>query len=76
MAAVQVHKIELFVVDHDGLGGEEVRDVLENARYPNRCIYPRVLSVDTRDIVWSDSHPLNRTSTADAEVERLFRKPR
>jgi hypothetical protein len=62
-----------LVVDHDDLGGTEVRDVLENQRYPNDCIYPRVMLVDTREVDWSDEHPLNSERTQDAAFERLFK---
>jgi hypothetical protein len=69
---MKVFKIELLVIDFDGLGEDGVRDALENARYPNRCISPDVKAIDTRDVEWSDDHPLNKRTTADAEYRRLF----
>lgn len=70
---MRVHRITLYVVDHDQLGAESVRHELENARFANDCISPSVLSIETRDCgEWSDQHPLNFTSTAPAEIERLF----
>lgn len=70
---MNVMKLEVIVLDMDGLGADEVKDVIENARYPNRCISPKVRSVVVRDVgEWRDDHPLNRTSTAEAELERLF----
>ena len=70
---MQVHKIVLTVIDFDGVGADVVRDTLENASYPNRCIAPEVMSVETRDCgKWSDEHPLNHRETADAELVRLF----
>lgn len=70
---MQVHKIVLTVIDFDGLGQQGVIEALENARYPNRCISPSVLTADTRDCgEWHDDHPLNKRSTADAEMARLF----
>jgi hypothetical protein len=72
---VKVHRIVLTVIDFDGLGDHGVRETLENAHYPNRCIAPNVLSVETRDIgEWRDDHPLNFASKAKAEIERLFGK--
>ncbi len=70
---MQVHKITLFIVDHDGLGSDACRETLENANYPNDCINPRVLSAESAEIGrWEDSSPLNRSATAPAEIARLF----
>lgn len=69
---VQVHRIEVLVVDHDGLGAEGVREVLEHTRYPNRCIRPEVMDIETREVAWNDDHPLNNKKTTDAAYEALF----
>ena len=70
---MNVMKIVLAVVDFDGLGTDEVRRTIEEARYPNRCISPSVLSVEVRDIgEWEDSNPLNFKSLQRAEMDRLF----
>lgn len=70
---MRVHKITIMVVDHDDIGPDEASDVLENARYPNHCIYPHVMGVESRDIgEWSDSNPLNRASTMREEFARIF----
>lgn len=70
---MKVHKITLYVVDHEGLGGSEVASTITNTRYPNDCIGPNVLSVETADIgAWSDEHPLNQRDKAKAEIDRLF----
>jgi len=70
---MNVHKITLYVVDFDKLGADSVRDAIENAHYPNRCVSPSVLDVQTKDIgEWSDDNPLNRTDTCTAEIVRLF----
>lgn len=69
----QVHKVTLYIVDHDSLGAAEVSDVLRNTNYPNSCIYPAILSVQTADAgEWDDDHPLNKSSTAADEIKRLF----
>ena len=66
-------KLEVFVIDFDGLGENDVRQAIENARYPNRCISPKVLSVEAKEIgEWSDGHPLNNSKTAPAEIKRIF----
>jgi hypothetical protein len=70
---MQVHRITLLVEDFDGLGAEEIRQVIENQRFPNRCISPQVLSSETREIgEWHDDHPLNYKATRAAEIARLF----
>lgn len=70
---MQVHKIEILVIDFDEVGAEGCKEVIENTRYPNRCISPEVKSIQTRDIgEWDDDHPLNHQNTAEAEYRRLF----
>ena len=69
---MNVYKIELMVVDFDGLGAEEIKTVLENTSYPNHCIYPRVTSSQVRQVAWDDSHPLNHDDTIEPEFRRLF----
>lgn len=70
---MKAYKVELLVVDHDGIGAKGVTQELENARFGNRCISPQVMKVDERDVgEWDDSHPLNMRSQAPAEYQRLF----
>jgi hypothetical protein len=70
---VNVYRIEVMVIDWDGIGPDGIKDEIENARYGNRCISPHVKSCDVRYIgKWSDDHPLNNSATADAEFRRLF----
>lgn len=71
---MKVHMITVIVVDHDGLGADQAGQEIENARYPNRCIYPHLWKTETRDCgEWSDSHPLNNTRTFDKAVAELFK---
>lgn len=69
-----VYLITLAVVDHDDIGLDSVRDVLQHTKYPNRCISPMVLAAESRSTEWSDDHPLNRESTLRQEISRLFGK--
>jgi NTP pyrophosphatase (non-canonical NTP hydrolase) len=71
---VEVFKVVLMVVDHDGLGADQVGGVLEQTRYPNHCMGPVVMHTETREVYWSDDHPLN-TIYQTAEFERLFGLP-
>ena len=45
---VKVHRVEVLIVDFDDLGAEEIGVVLENTRYPNRCISPSVIKESPR----------------------------
>jgi hypothetical protein len=68
---MKVFKIELMVIDFDEVGQDGVRNVIENTKYPNRCIAPDVVSIEQREIEWDDSHPLNRAGSHD-EFRRMF----
>lgn len=65
----KVYKIELFVVDHEGFGIDEISADLNAHPY----LHLQVLTHQSVDIgQWHDQHPLNYTSTAPAEIKRLF----
>lgn len=72
--SMKAYKLEILAVDFDGLGEEGIKDAIENARYPNRCIYPTVMNADSREIEWSDDHPLNNIDTQRKCYEELFGK--
>jgi hypothetical protein len=68
---MKVYKIVLCIVDHD-VGGDEISAILENAHYPNHCIGPKVISLESREIgEWHDDHPLNERNSR-AAFESLF----
>lgn len=69
---IKVFRIEVLVIDMDGCGADGVRDALENARYPNRCISPDVKSIEEREVDWHDNHPLNHRDKCDAAYAELF----
>lgn len=68
----KVHKVTLLIVDHDDLGAQEVASVLENSRYPNHCICPQTMLVQTAEVDWDDDHPLNRRATRREAFDKLF----
>ena len=68
---VEVHKITLSVIDHDNVGADEISALIEMQKYPNWCISPYVVDIQTRWIEWSDDHPLNHAG-ADEEFNRMF----
>ena len=59
----KVYKMTVLVIDHEGMGEEETREVIENARY----IYASVLDTRTAEVEWSDDHPLNQSRESRAE---------
>jgi len=68
-----VYKIELLIVNNDKLSEDELICVIENAHYPNRCIYPRVMKIEKREVEWSDDHPLNKRDQKRQAYEELFK---
>lgn len=70
---MRAYKLEILVIDRDDLGADGVADVLHNANYPNDCISPLVMAVQSSDIgEWDDAHPLNQYGTMHDEFRRLF----
>lgn len=65
----KVYKIELFVVDHANYGIDGTIEALENDEH----LHTQVLTTQSVDVGdWDDQNPLNRRSTARAEIKRLF----
>lgn len=63
-----------MVIDFDNVGEEGIKDVIENSSYPNRCINPEVIALESRDIgEWRDNHPLNLTGTCKTYFRSLFK---
>ena len=70
---MNVFSVELLVLDTDDIGEKELISVLEDTRYPNRCISPTVMSIKSVDIgEWEDTNPLNYSNTVRSEYHRLF----
>jgi len=46
---MKVHKVILLILDTDEVN-EEIKDVIENTRYPNRCINPHVVNIESVEI--------------------------
>lgn len=70
---MEAYKLEILVIDHDQLGGDEISRVIENTKYSNWCISPSVEKITGKDIgAWHDDHPLNKPITCTQEYNRLF----
>jgi len=57
---MKVYKVTVMVIDHDKLGEDGIRAEMDNVRYPNHCMYPRVTAIEGKEVgQWDDSNPLN-----------------
>ncbi len=70
----KAYKVTLLIVDSmDEVDADDIRHVIENARYSNHCISPNVQAIEERDLgEWDDRLPINITAQRDAEYRRLF----
>lgn len=49
----------ILIIDHNEVG-DNIKDIIENTRYPNCCINPHVIELVKAEIgEWNDNHPLN-----------------
>ena len=66
-----IHKVTLIVMSLNGYCDTEqdVRGLLENLRHPE---FVTVIDVETKQVEWSDDHPLNGVDTQDAAIKELF----
>ena len=70
---MKVYEVIVRIIDHDGIGPEQIKAVIENQRWPNHCINPTVGNVRSAEIgEWEDDNPLNLSESAEAEWRRLF----
>lgn len=69
---MKAYKLEILVLDFDNVG-DDIPVIIEDQRYPNHCISPRVLDVKVSDIgEWYDHHPLNLGKTTKEEILKYF----
>lgn len=69
---MKAYLLTILIIDHDELGSEGIKEVIENTSYANDCICPSIQEIKEADIgEWHDEHPLN-TEGRELEVQRLF----
>jgi hypothetical protein len=71
---VQVFKVTLMVIDHDGIGADSIKGELENTRFSNHCMSPTVVESESREVPWTDSHPLNFSTKQTKAFRDLFKE--
>ena len=71
-------KVELLIINHDELEESEIRQILENtSMYPNDCMSPSVMKVQSLDIgEYEDGHPLTKTTEMTTAFAHYFSAPR
>ncbi len=69
---MKVYRVELMIFDFDDVGEKDIRTLIEQQRYPNRCISPKVMSIDSRPVEWQDNNPLNYETTMGDAFRELF----
>lgn len=67
---MKVYKIEVMVLDFEGVGEEEIEHVIAN----NKFLSAHVMDSKSKEIEWSDDHPLNRCGTMARAYTDLFAK--
>ncbi len=71
---MKAYKIEILVIDFEDCGEEQIKDMIEEVKYPNYAIAPQIMGVEEADIgEWTDNHPLNLKTTIKDEYSRLFK---
>ena len=69
---MKVYKVELMIIDFDEVGPDEIEEIIEDTKYPNRCIQPVVIKMESREIgEWDDDHPLNNENQTET-FQKLF----
>jgi len=66
---MKVYKIEVMVLDFEGLGDEEIKREIEN----NRFLHVHAMSSKSKEVEWTDEHPLNNGGTMDRAFTELFK---
>ena len=71
---MKAYKVELLIIDFEGMGPDDIEDTLENTKYPNNCFTGlSVMSIAEKDIgEWDDGHLLNQTDKCRGEYLRIF----
>jgi hypothetical protein len=66
---MKAYKVELLIIDFDQIGGEGIKNMIENLRYLATTV-KNIKEVDIGE--WTDDHPLNKRITSNEEYKRLF----
>jgi len=65
---MRVYKLEVMVMDFEGVGDNEIKLLIENAKYLNA----QVMGLQYTNVDWHDDHPLNKCGTQARAYHDLF----
>ena len=69
---MKAYWVTVLIVDHDEVG-DGLKSVIEDTKYPNRCINPRVIDLLEAEIgEWDDDHLLNTRSADKDAVKQSY----
>ena len=72
---INIHKMEIFVVDHEGYGIDEFKTWIKQSSYASVCIFNDETVTMPHD-QWEDDNVLNSTLSTYEEVNAEFEKRR
>lgn len=64
----KVYRMEVMVVDHEGLDVDSVIYEVEKSKYA----HIRVLDLESKSVEWDDDNPLNHADTQRAALREVF----
>ena len=67
---MKVYKFEVMILDFEDMGSEDIKQSIEN----NRFLHAHVMNSKSKEIEWSDDHPLNKCGTMARTYTDLFAK--
>lgn len=72
---MKVHRVTMIFFDFDNVR-DDLKEIIENAQYPNDCLTPAVAKIETVEVVdWSDDLPINKINNdKNAEFDKLLKK--
>ena len=65
---MRVHRMEILIVDQEGISDADMAGIIGGCKFA----YPSILAHESREVEWTDEHPLNRADTQAAAVVALF----
>lgn len=69
---MKAHKVTLLILDFDDVG-KDIPEIIEDQKYPNRCLSPIVMGMESVEIgEWDDANPLNSSETMKKKFDELF----
>lgn len=72
---LNIYKLEVYIYDFDEVGEKDIKNYLENTKYPNHCMHPKVASMEKRTVFdWDEGHELNKLKTQEQALKNLFSK--